>query len=140
MQLTDLPPEVLEMIFGYLQLNLQGLLELSMVCRLFRDVARRVPVPVKIPLQESQLGVMHQHQIPVSALSNREPSLFVKYQVGQINLRRLTSAQLVAGDYLSKTNRVQLSPHYVEILNHLTKFSKKTLRLGIFLCTSETIF
>ena len=58
MELTDLPPEVLEMIFSYLQLNLQGLLELSMVCRLFRDVARRVPVPVKIPLQDSQLAVM----------------------------------------------------------------------------------
>ena len=58
MELTDLPPEVLEMIFSYLQLNLQGLLELSMVCRVFRDVARRVPVPVKIPLQDSQLAVM----------------------------------------------------------------------------------
>ena len=61
---------------------------------LFRDVARRVPVPVKIPLREEQLRVMHQHHIPVSTLSNREPSMFVKYQVGQLNLWRLTSAQV----------------------------------------------
>lgn len=128
MELTDLPPEVLEMIFSYLQLNLQGLLELSMVCRLFRDVARRVPVPVKIPLQDSQLAVMQDHNISVSSLSNREPSMFVKYQIGRLNLRRLTNAQLVAGDYLAKTNRVELSPHYVEILEHLSKFSRNTLR------------
>ena len=57
-------------------------------------------------------------------------------QVGQLNLWRLASAQLVAGDYLAKTNRVELSPHYVEILDHLTKFSKNTLRPGLFLCTS----
>ena len=50
--------------------------------------------------------------------------MFVKYQIGRLNLRRLTNAQLVAGDYLAKTNRVELSPHYVEILEHLSKFSR----------------
>jgi len=129
-QLTDLPPEILETIFSYLQLNLQSLLELAMVCRRFRDVVYRVPVPVKIPLQDWPLHVMRHHHIPALSLCNREPSLFVKYQFGQLNLRRLTSAQLVADDYLAKTNRVELSPHYLEILEHLARFSHKTLRFG----------
>lgn len=128
MNITDLPPEILETIFCYLQLNLQGLLELAMVCRTFRDVAYSVPVPVKIPLQDKPLQVMREHHIPVSSLCNREPSLFVKYQIGQLNLRRLTHAQLVAGDYLAKTNMVELSSHYLEILEHLTIFCSGTLK------------
>ena len=128
LQITDLPPEILEVIFSYLQLNLQGLLELAMVCRAFRNVVYRVPIPVKIPVQDKCLEVLRHHQIPALALCNREPSLFVKYQVGQLNLRRLVSAQLVANDYLAKTNKVDLSPHYVEILEHLSRFSHKTLR------------
>ena len=128
MKITDLPPEMLELIFSYLQLNLQSLLELALVCRVFRDVAYRLPVPIKIPLQDKQLEVMRSHQIPVSSLANKEPSLFVKYQIGQLNLRRLTSAQLVAGDYLAKSNMVELSSHYVQIVDHISKFASNSLQ------------
>ena len=120
--ILDLPPEVLDYIFDYLQLNLASLLELALVCRQFRSAAYRQSIPVKIPLLDQALQVIVTHQIPVSMLCNREPALFVKYQIGQLNLRRLNSAQLVASDYLAKSNNVQLSPFYIEIcLNNFIK-------------------
>jgi len=126
--ILDLPPEVLDHIFEYLQLNLTGLLELALVCRQFRNAAYRQSIPVKIPLQDEALRVIVHNHIPVNMLCNREPALFVKYQIGQLNLRRLNSAQLVANDYLAKSNKVLLSPFYIEILDHLTKFSNTSLR------------
>ena len=128
LSILDLPPEVLDYIFEYLQLNLTGLLELALVCRQFRNAAYRQSIPVKIPLQDEVLRVIVHNHIPVNMLCNREPALFVKYQIGQLNLRRLNSAQLVANDYLAKSNKVLLSPFYIEILDHLTKFSNTSLR------------
>ena len=126
--ILDLPPEVLDYIFEHLQLNLTGLLELALVCRQFRNAAYRQSIPVKIPLNDDALRVIVHNRIPVNMLCNREPALFVKYQIGQLNLRRLNSAQLVANDYLAKSNKVLLSPFYIEILDHLTKFSSNSLR------------
>ena len=128
LSILDLPPEVLDYIFEYLKLNLTGLLELALVCRQFRHAAYRQPIPVTIPLQDEVLRVIVHNKIPVNMLCNREPALFVKYQIGQLNLRRLVSAQLVANDYLAKSNKVLLSPFYIEILDHLTKFSSNSLR------------
>ena len=126
--ILDLPPEVLDYIFEYLRLNLTGLLELALVCRQFRHAAYRQSISVKIPLKDEALRVIVHNRIPVKMLCNREPALFVKYQIGQLNLRRLSSAQLVANDYLAKSNKVLLSPFYIEILDHLTKFSTTSLR------------
>ena len=128
LSILDLPPELLEYIFEHLQLNLTGLLELALVCRQFRNAAYRQSIPVKIPLHDDALRVIVHNRIPVNMLCNREPALFVKYQIGQLNLRRLNSAQLVANDYLAKSNKVLLSPFYIEILDHLTKFSSNSLR------------
>ena len=128
LSILDLPPEVLDYIFEYLKLNLTGLLELALVCQQFRHAAYRQTIPVTIPLQDEVLRVIVHNKIPVNMLCNREPALFVKYQIGQLNLRRLVSAQLVANDYLAKSNKVLLSPFYIEILDHLTKFSSNSLR------------
>ena len=128
LSVLDLPPELLDYIFEHLQLNLTGLLELALVCRQFRNAAYRQAIPVKIPLHDDALRVIVHNRIPVNMLCNREPALFVKYQIGQLNLRRLNSAQLVANDYLAKSNKVLLSPFYIEILDHLTKFSSNSLR------------
>lgn len=112
--IQDLPVEVLVHIFNFLRpLSLANVMELASVCRNFRNAATAVAVPVRLPLQDEQLHLMSKYKIPVYSLYNSQPALYVKYQVGLLNLSWLSEAQLVANDYLAKSNRTILSPHYL---------------------------
>ena len=41
-------------------------------------------------------------------------------QIANLNLSRLQEAELVANDYLAKSNMTQLSPHYLAIIYNLS--------------------
>ena len=139
--ILDLPLEVLEMIFSYLHLNLQDLMELTQVCRKFRVAVLSCPIPIRLPLQDEQLLIVSKYQIPISSLYNEQPSLYVQYQVSALNMNmcRLHEAQLVANDYLPKSNLTQLSPHYMAILLYLTvaKNSLRKLIVNVDLSTED---
>ena len=141
-EILDLPPEILERIFSYLRLDLLWLTRLAAVCRKFRDTAYRVPINVKIPLTNNELEIFSRHKIPVTFISNMEPSYFVKYQFNQLNLSRLKVAQLISNDYLRK--KYELSPHYIELLEHLayhsigTKSSLSHLQINVDLIREST--
>ena len=79
--ILDLPPEILEHIFRFLRPNLEELLALSHVCSQFYSATSFVSVPIHIPLTDGQLKWMAYRAIPVDTLCNREPTMFVKYQV-----------------------------------------------------------
>lgn len=128
LMITDLPPELLENIFSYLHLNLECLLRLATVCVKFRQAALNIPIAVHIPLQDKELRLVSSHKIPILTLCNQEPALFVNYQIFRLNLCRLSSAQLVSNDYLPRSNMSELSPHYIEILNHLSSTSHWSLK------------
>ncbi|TRY61069.1 hypothetical protein TCAL_09261 [Tigriopus californicus] len=124
--ILDLPPEILEDIFQILHPNLIRLTELAQVCSLFRLVAYNIPIGLHIPVNESKFQFLSSRAIPITTLSNREPAMFVKEQILGLNIKRLISAQVVSNDY--QANKLHLSPHYLQILNHLAKWSQSSLR------------
>ncbi len=124
--ILDLPSEILEHILSLLRPDLASLVELSSVCSRFRTVCSGLAVPVHIPVTEGMLHILNNRQIPVSTLCNREPAMFVRDQIEQLNTRRLVAAELVAQDYLTNTN--VLSPHYVAVLEHLSAQCKASLK------------
>ncbi len=126
--ISDLPLEILELILSFLRLDLAELVALASINRKFREAALRTPLPVRLPLNDKQLQIMAKRRIPVLSLYNREPAMFVKYQVGHLNLQRLQEAQIVAGDYLSRSNMTELSPHYIDIIHHLSNCSSQSLK------------
>ena len=107
----ELPPEILEKILLLLRPDLERVVELASVCKLFRVAALNIPVTVHIPVPDDTLDILSVNAIPVASLVNRAPAMFVGDQIRALNLRRLNSAEIDAADYL--TNRGELSPHYV---------------------------
>ncbi len=79
--MENLPLEIIELIFSYLNLDLTECIHLAAVSKKFRAAAFRTPIPVRIPLHDKQLQLMAKRRIPVKSLYNREAALFVKYQV-----------------------------------------------------------
>ena len=59
------------------------------------------------------------YKIPVNTLCNVQPSMYVSDQLCYLNLQRLSEAQLVANDYLSKSKKTTLSPQYWTLLRYL---------------------
>ena len=109
--IQDLPPEVLEKILLLLRPDLDRIVGLASVCKVFRVAAFNIPVTVHIPVPDDILEILSVNAIPVETLVNRAPAMFVGDQIRALNLRRLRSAEIDASDYL--TNRGELSPHYV---------------------------
>ena len=109
--IQDLPPEILEKILLLLRPDLDQIVGLASICKVFRAAALSVPVTLHIPVPDGTLDVLSGNAIPVESLVNRAPAMFVGDQIRALNLRRLRSAEIDAADYL--TNRGELSPHYV---------------------------
>ncbi len=126
LHLCDLPPELLEKILSLLSPDLDRVVELAGVCRVFREVAFRIPVIVHIPVSDERMKILTEHRVPVATLANKEPTVFVAHQIGALNLKRLSAAELESGDYL--THKPELSPHYVDLLTHLLRHASKSLR------------
>lgn len=116
------------------------MMEIAIVCSKFRFAALKCPVPIRLPLQDRQLHLVSKYKIPVSSLYNEQPALYVNYQVATLNLSRLNEAQLVANDYLAKSNMTQLSPHYMAILYNISISSPhvKKLILNVDLSREES--
>jgi len=144
--ILDLPLEILVEILSYLRLNLQGLMELASVCHRFRSAVFCCPIPVRLPLSEQQLVLMRCYKIPVNNLCNVQPSMYVSDQLSRLNLQRLTEAQLVANDYLSKSKKTVLSPQYWTLLKYLYPcYILKVLMLNVDLsktiaCDRQAVF
>ena len=117
--ILDIPLEILVEILSYLRLNLQGVMEVSSVCHRFRAAVFCCPIPVRLPLSDQQLHLMNSYKIPVNTLCNVQPSMYVSDQLCYLNLQRLSEAQLVANDYLSKSKKTTLSPQYWTLLRYL---------------------
>ena len=109
--IQDLPPEILERILLILRPDLERVVGLASVCKVFRVAAFSIPVTVHIPVPDDSLKILASNAIPVGTLVNRAPAMFVGDQIRALNLHRLKSAEIDASDYL--TNRGELSPHYV---------------------------
>ena len=118
--ILDLPVEILEYIFSYLHLNLSTMMEIATVCSKFRMAVLTCRIPIRLPLDDQQLHLVSKYKIPVLNLYNEQPALYIKYQVATLNLSRLQEAELVANDYLAKSNMTQLSPHYLAIIYNLS--------------------
>lgn len=127
--ILDLPPELLELILGLERPSLSRALSLSSVCRQFRGPALNHPVPLHIPTTDECLQVLSGHRIPIGTLCNHEPAMFVKYQILELNLSRLSSAELLSNDYLTHScNKHELSPHYLEVLAYVAQQAGSSLR------------
>jgi hypothetical protein len=124
--LLRLPPELLESILRLVRPDLGELLALAQVCSSFRRAAFNVPVALHIPISDGRLKLMANRQIPVSSLCNREHVMFIKYQILQLNVRRLEYAELVSNDYVR--NKCELCPHFIEVLHYIMKHSASSLR------------
>ena len=94
-------------------------MELASVCHKFRSAAFCCPIPVRLPLSDQRLQLMRTYKIPIKSLCNVQPSMYVAYQLASLNLNRLTEAQLVANDYMSKSKKTILSPQYWTLLRHI---------------------
>jgi len=124
--LTALPPELLEKIFLHLSHDLRCLRNLAEVCTTFHQVICRVPVKVQIPLCDSDLSWLQQHNIPVRHLANREIAAFVGDQILGLNLGLCRVARLVGYDYQSR--RCEVTPHYLALLHCLARRATTSLR------------
>ena len=118
-RIQDLPPEIVEKILLLLRPDLDRVVGLASVCKVFRVAAFNIPVTLHIPVPDDTLDILSVNAIPVETLVNRAPAMFVGDQIRALNLRRLRSAEIDASDYL--TNRGELSPHYV-VSSHLFVF------------------
>lgn len=118
--ILDLPPELLELILSYERPDLARIVSLSSVCRQFRRPALNLLIPLQIPVSDPILSILSSHCVPIHTLASRSPAMFVKYQILELNLDRLRSADLLANDYLTERRRDELSPHYLQILQHLS--------------------
>ena len=135
--LLDLPMEILVEILTYLRLDLMGLMEIASVCHKLRSAAFCCPISVRLPLSDQKLHLMRSYKIPVKSLCNVQPSMYVADQLIHLNLRRLSEAQLVANDYLSKSKKTILSPQYWTLLRHIYPFSSLK---GIFSLCFQDLF
>ena len=86
MEISDLPPEVLERIFLFLSSDIETLRSLSLVNSQFQTLATKVPVSVSIPLHEDDLSWLKTFQVPVRSLSNCEIAAYVSDQIFSLNL------------------------------------------------------
>ena len=112
MEISDLPPEVLERILLFLSSDIETLRSLSLVNSQFQTLASKVPVSVSIPLQEDDLRWLKTFQVPVRSLSNCEIAAYVSDQIFSLNLCRLKVASLVGSDYQSR--RCEVTTHYLK--------------------------
>lgn len=125
-QLTSLPPELLENIFRYLSSDIVCIRNLANVCTRFQTIICSVPVRVQIPLAEDDLAWLVRYNIPVRHIINTEIAAYVGDQILSLNLSSCRVARLVGYDYLSR--RCEVTPHYLAVLHYLRQKARTSLR------------
>ena len=125
MEITDLPPEVLETILLFLSSDIKTLRSLSLVNTQFQTLATKVPVSVSIPLQAEDLRWLKTSQVPVRSLSNCEIAAYVSDQIFSLNLSRLREARLVGSDYQSR--RCEVTSHYLRTVDTVCRRARRSL-------------